>query len=183
MVHTEPPEEPEDTPRDLSNDDLFHLLSNQRRRYVLHYLTECESPVEMRKLTDQVAAWEHETTVEALNSTQRQRVYIPLYQNHLPKLAAHDIITYNQSRGYVEAKPRLSQLLPYLDDQRSHSRDLEQAQTPISLRDDIPSSIREITSISAITTGLVFASRMVPARFLTVLVMVAVILLLVAQRI
>ncbi|WP_390192428.1 DUF7344 domain-containing protein [Halalkalicoccus salilacus] len=136
----------------------------------------------MRKLTDQVAAWEHETTVEALNSTQRQRVYIPLYQNHLPKLAAHDIITYDQSRGYVEAKPRLSQLLVYLDDQRSHSRDLEQAQTPIPLRGDISSSIREITSISAITRGLVFASRPVLTRFLTVLVMVAVILLLVAQR-
>ena len=183
MVHTEPPEEPEDTPRDLSNDDRFHILSNQRRRYVLYYLTECEGPVEMRKLTDQVAAWEHETTIEALNSTQRQRVYIPLYQNHLPKLAAHDIITYNQSRGYVEAKPRLSQLLPYLDDHPSHSGDLEQGQIPIPLKDDIPSSIREITSISAITAGLVFASRLVPTRFLTVLAIVAVILLLVAQRI
>ena len=84
----------------------------------------------------------------------------------------------------MEAKPRLSQLLPYLDDQLSHSRDLEQAQTPISLKDDIPSSIREITSISAINTGLVFASRLGPTRFLTVLAMVAVILLLlVAQRI
>ena len=64
-----------------------------------------------------------------------------------------------------------------------YSRDLEQTQTSISLRDNISSSIREITSISVITTGLVFASRMVPTRFLTILVMVAVILLLVAQRI
>lgn len=183
MVHTEPPEEPENTPRELSDDDLFHILSNQRRRYVLHYLTDCESPVEMRNLTNQVAAWEHKTTVEALNSTQRQRVYIPLYQNHLPKLAAHDIITYNQSRGYVEAKPLLSQLLPYLDDQRAHSRDRDQTQIQIPLRGDIPSSIREIASISAITTGVVFASRMVPTRFLTILVMVAVILFLGAQRI
>lgn len=183
MVHTESPEEPEDTPRDLPRDDLFHLLSNQRRRHVLRYLANHEGSVEMRTLTEQVAAWEHDTTVETLSSTQRQRVYIPLYQNHLPKLAAHDIIEYDQSRGQVEATPRLFKLLPYLDDQPSPSGDTKQPTTTIPLIDAVPNSVREVTSVSAITGGLVVASRLVPTRFLTVLAMISVILLLSVRRV
>lgn len=183
MVYSESPEGLEDTPCDLPRDDLFHLLSNQRRRYVLRYLANHEGSVEMRTLTEQVAAWEHDTTLETLTSTQRQRVYIPLYQNHLPKLAAHDIIEYNQSRGHVEATPRLFTLLPYLDDQPSASGDSTQPTTTIPLIGIVPSSIREVTSVSAITGGLVVASRLVPTRFLTVLAMISVILLLGVRRV
>ena len=99
----------------FSKDEIFHILQNKRRRDVLRYLERVEGRVEMRDIAEQVAAWEHDTTVEALTSKQRQRVYIALYQAHLPKLDEKGIIEYNQSRGYVERTPLASQLLPYLD--------------------------------------------------------------------
>ncbi|MDL5363600.1 hypothetical protein [Halalkalicoccus sp. NIPERK01] len=106
--------------RSLSKDDTFHILQNERRRRVLQYLSGTEGPVDMRDIAEQVAAWEHDTTVQQLTSDQRQRVYIALYQSHLPKLADFDLITYNRSRGVVERTPLADQVSRYLresDDQ------------------------------------------------------------------
>ncbi|ELY44541.1 DUF7344 domain-containing protein [Natronorubrum sulfidifaciens] len=98
----------------FSKDEIFHLLQNERRRLVLRYLRDTDGPVRMRDIAEQVAAWEHETTVEALTSTQRQRVYIPLYQSHLSKLDKAGIIDYQQNRGIVVRKPLADQIDQYL---------------------------------------------------------------------
>ncbi|RQG95382.1 DUF7344 domain-containing protein [Natrarchaeobius chitinivorans] len=98
----------------LSEDEIFHLLQNERRRLVLRYLRDTDSSVRMRDVAEQVAAWEHETTVEALTSKQRQRVYIPLYQSHLSKLDEAGVIDYQKNRGIVERKPRADRIDQYL---------------------------------------------------------------------
>ncbi|WP_327054193.1 DUF7344 domain-containing protein [Halomicrococcus gelatinilyticus] len=120
----EPSTEPE-----LSQDDVFHLLQTPRRRYVLRYLKEHEGPAEMREIAEQVAAWENDTTVAALTSDERQRVYIPLYQSHLPKLDEEGVVEYDQSRGIVERTELANRFDRYLevseepdeeDDDRAH---------------------------------------------------------------
>jgi hypothetical protein len=96
-------------------DDVFHILQNQRRRRVLEYLRDVDDDtVVMADIAEQVAAWEHDVTVDALTSTQRQRVYIALYQRHLPKLDDMDVIDYNQSRGLVKPKERAQWIADYL---------------------------------------------------------------------
>ncbi|WP_265110949.1 DUF7344 domain-containing protein [Halosolutus halophilus] len=99
----------------FSKDEIFHLLQNERRRMVLRYLRGTEGPVRMRDIAEQVAAWEHDTTVEELTSTQRQRVYIPLYQSHLTKLDEAGVIDYQQNRGIVERKPLADRVDTYLE--------------------------------------------------------------------
>ena len=100
---------------ELTPDEIFHILQNERRRMVLRYLQGKEEPVRMRDVAEQVAAWEHDTTVRGLSSSQRQRVYIPLYQSHLPKLDKLGVIEYQQSRGIVERKPLADVFDPYLN--------------------------------------------------------------------
>lgn len=104
---------------DLDLDTTFHLLQTERRRLALRYLFERErageTVVEMRDVAEQVAAWEHDTTVEELESDQRQRVYVGLYQTHLPKLDQHDVIDYEQSRGWIELQPESRSLETYLE--------------------------------------------------------------------
>ncbi|WP_248903836.1 DUF7344 domain-containing protein [Halocatena marina] len=104
------------TPPTLERDDVFHLLQNQRRRSVLRYLFENPAidSVEMRVVTEQVAAWENNTTVTKLTSNARQRVYIALYQSHLPKLDDAGVIAYDQNRGTIEPCSLLDELEPYL---------------------------------------------------------------------
>jgi hypothetical protein len=106
----------EDSCATLARDDVFHLLQNQRRRLVLRYLTEHDSgtSIEMREVAEQVAAWENDTTVALLTSDARQRVYIALYQSHLPKFDESGVIEYNQDRGMIEPQASLSQLEPYI---------------------------------------------------------------------
>ncbi len=102
----------------MAKDDIFHLLQTQRRRDVLRYLQGRDGPIELRDLAEQVAAWEQETPIESLTSSERQRVYISLYQTHLPKLDEHEIVEYNKDRGLVERCSRADQLELYLDVQR-----------------------------------------------------------------
>ncbi|WP_254524213.1 DUF7344 domain-containing protein [Natrinema caseinilyticum] len=104
-----------ETPADLDLDDIYHILQTKRRRDVLHYLRESDGRVRLRELAEQVAAWEQGTPVDNLNSSERQRVYISLYQSHLPKLDNHGIVNYEKDRGWVESTPLTSQLDPYLD--------------------------------------------------------------------
>jgi hypothetical protein len=121
----ERPENPE-----FSRDQTFHLLQNQRRREVLRYLRNADAErVRMRDIAESIAAAEHETSVDALSSKQRQRVYVPLYQNHLPKLDAEGVLDYDQSRGVVERRPAAAQLERHLwpsavesDDEQSVER-------------------------------------------------------------
>lgn len=69
----------------------------------------------MGTLAEIVSAKEHETTVAELTATQRQRVYVPLYQNHLPELDTKGFIEYDQSRGIVRSTGRLEVFRPYLE--------------------------------------------------------------------
>ncbi len=105
----------EERPELLPRDKIFHILQTQRRRDALRFLKDTDGTVEMRDLAEQVAAWENDTTIRALSSDERQRVYIALYQSHLPKLDSEGIIEYNQSRGIVERGPLADQFDPYLD--------------------------------------------------------------------
>lgn len=135
-------------PSALERDDVFHLLQNQRRRLVLQYLIENvpATDTEMRAVTEQVAAWENDTTVEKLSSTARQRVYIALYQSHLPKLDETGVIEYDHNRGTIEPRAPLKQLKPYLLTDTSES--IEDAK---ETEDDEEAKVTEETAVATAT--------------------------------
>ncbi|WP_449404312.1 DUF7344 domain-containing protein [Halalkalicoccus subterraneus] len=101
----------------MSKDDLFHLLQNGRRRAVLRYFASRpeQRKFDMRTVAEAIAAWENEIPVEQLSSDQRQRVYIALYQSHLPKLDDYGVIEYNQSRGLIVPTSLTAMFEPYLE--------------------------------------------------------------------
>ncbi|WP_247728445.1 DUF7344 domain-containing protein [Halovivax limisalsi] len=105
----------------LSKDVIFELLKNRRRREVLQYLLEAEETVTLGELAEQIAAWENDTTVAALNSDQRKRVYVALYQTHLPKMDDAGIIDYDQDRGLIELADNADLLVMYLDTDTHHT--------------------------------------------------------------
>ncbi|WP_135822790.1 DUF7344 domain-containing protein [Halostella litorea] len=99
---------------ELSQDIVFDLLSSPRRRFVLYYLRREDEPVELRQLADEVAAWENDMRVEELTSQQRKRVYVSLYQTHVPKLDEAGIVEYDQDSGMVGLASRADELGSYL---------------------------------------------------------------------
>ncbi|OAQ54447.1 hypothetical protein HTG_02545 [Natrinema mahii] len=106
----------------LSKDVIFELLKNRRRREVLTYLLEADETVTLGELAEQIAAWENDTDVNALSSDQRKRVYVALYQTHLPKMDDAGIVEYDQDRGLISLSDNADLLMMYLDTE-THRQD------------------------------------------------------------
>lgn len=106
----------------LTSDDVFEILSNHRRRMVLYHLQEAGTPIAVNELAEQVAAMENEVIVEELTSQQRKRVYVSLYQTHLPKMAQMGLIDYDQEEGMVALTNRSADINRYLGDSQDTQR-------------------------------------------------------------
>ncbi|WP_435335459.1 DUF7344 domain-containing protein [Haloarchaeobius sp. TZWWS8] len=100
---------------ELSKGEIFDVLRNQRRRFVLQYLKRRDGPVELGDLATQVAAWEYHTPCEDVTSEQRKRVYTTLQQTHLPRMSEANIIQYDSDEGLIEPTPRSRDLSIYLE--------------------------------------------------------------------
>ncbi|MFB1064217.1 hypothetical protein [Natrinema sp. H-ect4] len=99
----------------LSKGEVFEVLRNQRRRYILQYLKQDDRPVELGDLAQQIAAWEYDTTLEGVTPEQRKRVYTTLQQTHLPKMDATGILCFDADRGVIEGTERTRDISVYLE--------------------------------------------------------------------
>ena len=167
-----------DDPEPLTPDEIFHILQTNRRRDAISYLLDREGPVKMADIAEHVAAKEHETTVAELTSTQRQRVYIPLYQSHLPKLDTKGIIEYEQSRGIVRPTDRLELFRPFIEatSEGSDRTTSDAADLPLSRALDAPHAAVVGVSVgllAATVTGLLALPELALAAIITGLFLVA----------
>ncbi|MFD1563830.1 hypothetical protein ACFR99_09740 [Haloarchaeobius amylolyticus] len=99
----------------LTKGEIFEVLRNQRRRYVVQYLKQDDRPVELGDLAQQVAAWEYDTTLEGVTPEQRKRVYTTLQQTHLPKMNSAGILRFDSDRGLIESTDRTRDISVYLE--------------------------------------------------------------------
>jgi hypothetical protein len=114
VTHTETDEVEQNAPETLAKDDLFHLLQNERRRRAVKFLLDREGSVDMGSVAEHIAALENDITVAELSSAQRKRVYVGLYQCHLPKLDEASVVDYDKNRGTVSRTHLTENLAPYL---------------------------------------------------------------------
>jgi len=103
-------------------DQVFEILSSHRRRMVLYHLRQTGGETTVNDLAEQIAAWENDVEIEDLTSQQRKRVYVSLYQTHLPKLAETGMIDYDVDAGEVRITDRASDIDSFLgaDDEESY---------------------------------------------------------------
>lgn len=100
---------------ELSQDAVFEILSNRRRRYVFHYLKQQQREVYLRELAEHVAAWEYDKPRRALESAETKRVKTALHQHHLPKMDDNGFLAYDRRRETVELADEVADLEVYLD--------------------------------------------------------------------
>ena len=101
----------------LSQDQVFDLLSNSRRRFVLHYLKQAEGPVRLSELAAEIAAIENDISVDELTSQQRKRTYVSLYQTHIPKLQDAGAVSYDAETGMVDLASGAGEIGEYFQQQ------------------------------------------------------------------
>ncbi|ADJ15475.1 DUF7344 domain-containing protein [Halalkalicoccus jeotgali] len=97
-----------------TKDDVFDILRNRRRRYVLQYLDDHDGVVELSDLAEALANWECDDDDAYITHRDRKRAYVSLYQTHLPKLDRSGIVEYNQPRGTVTLGPDYRYIKEYL---------------------------------------------------------------------
>lgn len=86
----------------LSKSDIFGVLQNDRRRYVLEFL-RTQGSQSVRSLSEEIARVESQT--EEPKSNVRKSIYVSLLQTHIPKMESRGIITYNREQDIVELLP------------------------------------------------------------------------------
>jgi DNA-binding transcriptional ArsR family regulator len=102
------------TSSDVSSEVVFEILSNRRRRMVLYYLRRHDGEATVNELAREIAALEDDVAVEDLTSQQQKRVYVSLYQTHLPKLDSTGMIEYDTEDGEVRLTERAVEMDSYL---------------------------------------------------------------------
>ena len=100
---------------ELPLDEVFTVLKNQRRRYVLRYLRDSDAPVSLGDVAEQIAAWENDKELRQISSSERKRVYVGLYQCHLPKMDDMRVVSFNKPRGIIELDDNASSAYEFLD--------------------------------------------------------------------
>lgn len=96
-------------------DTAFAILSNRRRRLVLRRLDEIGGESDTSDLAEYVASVENDKPQSALSAQERKRVYVGLYQSHLPKMDEEGVLEVDDD-GTVRMGPRAEEVLSFLRD-------------------------------------------------------------------
>jgi hypothetical protein len=98
----------------LPESDIYHLLSNPRRRETLTVLLDRPGETHsVRALSEAIAA--SESGEWPAPRPLRESVYNALHQTHLPKLDSFGIVEYDADRKLVSPLPGAGQLQRYMD--------------------------------------------------------------------
>lgn len=108
------PEKSTGRPAEPTEQEVFDILSNRRRRYALYALLDDDTAT-IGSLAEQIAAWENDATVDEVTPTERKRVYTALQQSHLPKLERNGLITFDRESGQVRPTETVDEMDIYLE--------------------------------------------------------------------
>ena len=99
----------------LSEETVFDVLSNRRRRFAVHALKRAEGHVTVADLSTRIAAWEHGIDPDAVDYDQRRNVHSTLKRTHLPMLEESGVIEYDAEANVVEPAAALADLDIYIE--------------------------------------------------------------------
>lgn len=97
----------------LTLTDILTVISNRRRRFILHYLQQAGPAATIGELSTQIAAWEQGKPVERVSSAERKNVYNALAQTHFRRLREHGFI--HKERGEVKLTNEAQSIRIHLD--------------------------------------------------------------------
>lgn len=81
-------------------DQIFALLTEERRRYALYYLEQQDGPVSVDEVAEQVAEWE--TNGTSVPEGKYENIKVKLRHTDLPKASEAEYIRYDPEEKIVE---------------------------------------------------------------------------------
>ena len=101
----------------LNTDTVHTLFADSQRRHLLSLLNHTGQN-DINDLARKIAAREQNTRPEAISDDTQQRVAVALVHNHLPRLAEHDIVSYDLDSKEVILMDVIDELEAHISDQR-----------------------------------------------------------------
>lgn len=108
----------------LDLDRVFETLDHPRRRYLVYALAT-NGQWTLSELATKLASWERDVPEGDVSERTRDRVYTSLYHAHVPKLADHDVIRFDDGTETVSTTAHTDQVLAALESVGA-SRDSQQ---------------------------------------------------------
>jgi len=103
---------------------VFDILRNERRRRVLKHLDKQDGRTTLGEMAESLAAIENDKPRSQITSQERKRLYVGLYQCHLPRMDKAEAIEFDGDRGTIERTEHTESFLEYLPtDDSGHERD------------------------------------------------------------
>ena len=102
---------------DITEETVFYILSNQRRRLVVYVLKkESEGEgVEVGTLARRISAWENDVPGSEVDYSDRKSVYTSLQQHHLPEMDEAGIVDFDERKGVVSTTNMADEFTVYLE--------------------------------------------------------------------
>ncbi len=93
--------------------DVLTVISNRRRRFVIHQLKRADSAVTVGELATKLAAWEQDKPSEFVSASERKNMYNALAQTHVRRLVECGFVT--ERRDGIELTPEARRIRIQLD--------------------------------------------------------------------
>ncbi|WP_247728455.1 DUF7344 domain-containing protein [Halovivax limisalsi] len=154
---------------ELSRAELFDVFSNARRRLAVRFLTERDGTCDLTPLVEYVAAQENDVDRNEVTRAQRRRVYISLYQTHLPMLADHGIVEWVPDAHRIELLLDDGVFEPYLATDPRAGREWYRAYAALA-----------ICAVAAVGVGVLVPGPSTPVVTASLAILVAGLFLIVA---
>ena len=104
-------------PQQLSLNVIFDVLRNERRRLVMKAIEKENGQTTLSDLAEHIGGIENDKPPNALNAQERKRVYVGLYQCHLPRMDDANAIEFDKNRGTVERGSAADAFVAYLEEE------------------------------------------------------------------
>ncbi len=104
----------EETDQRLSETEIDELLANRRRRTILSYLQVQDGPVEIESLIEHLTYQELEGCSGDTPTRLFEEISDTVWSDHLPLLAKHDVIKYDQESEKLRGWTNIGQLMHHL---------------------------------------------------------------------
>lgn len=147
----------------------FEILKNRRRRQILKLLERHDGRMTLSEFAEEIAARENDIDRRNVTSDQRKRVYVGLYQQHLPTMDRADVVEYDQRSGETELTDAGRQLWQWRTEKLQEGKDDRDTRWP-----------KLYFSIGAASLGMLAATRLQIAQSMEVVAVLLSVFLLVA---
>lgn len=99
----------------LSEDTVYTLLANRRRRFAIHALKRADAVISVTELSTRITAWERGVDPDDVEYEDRRTIHTTLTSSHLPMLDENGVIEYDTEASLVEPTATLEDLDVYVE--------------------------------------------------------------------